>query len=162
MKLQKLWVKQNTFRFQRVNQGSYYVAEPEPHNRHLLHLFDGWLYSVSWWLIHCIHNLGEHTDYRKLKIHCWSVNCLKIVQPFTWPHSKVPMSQAFIWASNESCRGMRAWEWGRCVYSITSQSALSRVLFMVLCIYHLPRTQTPHGLGMRLSLHRLYAWNEYS
>ena len=147
MRWQKLWARQNTYHFQRVNQGSYYVAEAATQPS---------LVALIWWLFVFSSMITI--------IHCITLENILISKPetplkcqllFTWPHSKAPMSPDFIWQAKKAAE---AWEPEN--EAIVFTRSLHKVLYQnpFVCIYHQPHTQTPHGLGMRLSLHRLHAW----
>ena len=156
MRWQKLWARQNTYHFQRVNQGSYYVAEPATQPSLVALVWRLFVFSFMITIIHCI-------TLENILISKTETPLLKCQLLFTWPHSKAPMSPDFIiMASKESCRGMRAWEWGHCVYSITSQSALSKSFCVYLSSASYPDPTWPGykakftcGLHVWLDVHRL-------
>ena len=150
MRWQKLWARQNTYHFQRVNQGSYYVAEPATQPSLVALVWRLFVFSFMITIIHCI-------TLENILISKTETPLLKCQLLFTWPHSKAPMSPDFIWQAKKAAE---AWEPEN--EAIVFTRSLHKVLYQnpFVCIYHQPHTQTPHGLGMRLSLHVacMYDW----
>ena len=150
MRWQKLWARQNTYHFQRVNQGSYYVAEPATQPSLVALVWRLFVFSFMITIIHCI-------TLENILISKTETPLLKCQLLFTWPHSKAPMSPDFI---QQAMKAAEAWEPEN--EAIVFTRSLHKVLYQnpFVCIYHQPHTQTPHGLGIRLSLHVacMYDW----